>query len=258
MAKVLFSLSVLALVTVALAMPSPQKNGIGAMFDSSSQESSEEDVMQEIGEMCRNNSGSDEAFRKLSEAMQKSMMCAMSAIDVDNLVSDIDTLSKDTRSTFFPRYCPQLRTASSCLKDVVGAAKPCLEDDDFVIVDALSGIIPDAIELICKNDGDILFKMDDPKYKECIDKLGDTMMECITPFAAETDNWDISHLTQDQCGTLFGFRQCVQRKLNVCKAPDLISVYDLFHNTLFRMTPCRNYSGPSKVTEIDNNTINEV
>lgn len=249
------ALGVLTLFGATLASPPASRN----MFDSSSEESAEtREMMQEIREMCRNNSGSDEAYVALMESMQTTMMCAMSAIELEQFLIDIDVLSNETRSTFFPRYCPQLRTAGSCLGNLLKTAKPCLEEEDFVIVKALTGIYPDAVELICKNDGDLLFKLEEPKYKECIDKLSVDIMECFIPFASETDNWDISHLTQDQCSTLAGLRQCIKGKMDLCKTPDLINVYDLFHNTLFRMTPCRNYVPVPKVAMIDNNSINEV
>ncbi|XP_058125890.1 27 kDa hemolymph protein-like [Anopheles ziemanni] len=251
----LAALGVLALFAVTSAMPQPGS-------DSSSEESAEtREFMEEIRTMCRNNSGSDEAYVALMEAFQSAMMCAMTSIDLDSFMSDAYTLSNETRSTFFPKYCPQLKRAGTCLDDLLKAARPCLEEDDFTIVKALTGIFPDAVDLICKNDGEIIFKLDEPKYQECVDKLSDNVMECVVPFAAESEDWDISHLTQTQCGTLSGLRQCIEGKLNVCKAPDLISVYDLFHNMLFRMTPCRNYvTGveKTKVTEIDNNAINEV
>lgn len=249
------ALGMLALFAVARAMPQ-----FGS--DSSSEESAEtRQFMEEIRTMCRNNSGSDDAYGALMESMQTTMMCAMTSIDLESFMMDVNTLSNETRGTFFPQYCPQLKRAGSCLDDLLKTARPCLEEDDFTIVKALTGIFPDAVDLICKNDGEIIFKLDDPNYKECVDKLSDNVMECIVPFASESENWDISHLTQSQCGTLSGLRQCIERKLNVCKAPDLIGVYDLFHNTLFRMTPCRNYvTGvpDTKLTEIDNNAINEV
>ncbi|XP_053662182.1 27 kDa glycoprotein-like [Anopheles marshallii] len=245
-------LGVVALCAVTIASP------LGKPADSSSEESGETgEFMKELQEMCRNNSGSDMAFLQLLESFQTMMMCSVSAIDMEAFVTELDALSNETRTTFFPRYCPQLRTTYGCVESLVNDVRPCLEEDDYTIVKALVGILPDAVDLLCKNDGDILFKFDEPKYTECFEKISDSFDECLT-FLNGTDDWDISHMTRDQCGDLTGFRQCLQDKMNICKAPDLISVYDLFHNTLFRMTPCRNYVEIQKVTVVDNNDLNEI
>uniref|UniRef100_A0A1Y9H2P7 DUF19 domain-containing protein n=1 Tax=Anopheles dirus TaxID=7168 RepID=A0A1Y9H2P7_9DIPT len=246
---------VLALLIATNASPLPQT---AVAAPESSEESGEiEGIMKEVQEMCSNNSGSDAAFLNLMESFQRTMVCSMSAIDLDSFMSDIDSLSNETRTTFFPRYCPQLRTAYSCIDKLVNDFRPCLEEDDYTIVRAMVGILPDALDLMCKNDGELLFKFEEPKYAECFDKIGDSFNECTNTFLNGTDDWDISHMTEPQCNTMTGFRQCVQDKMNICKAPDLISVYDLFHNALFRMTPCRNYVTLQKVEIIDNNAIDE-
>ncbi|XP_058123340.1 27 kDa hemolymph protein-like [Anopheles ziemanni] len=258
--SLLAALGVLALLAVARAMPQPGS-------DSSSEESVETDRNRTkqhvvaLRTMCRKNTGSEMAFVFLAVAMQTALSCAETAFDGESFMSDIDTLSNETRTEFFSTYCPQLKGVGLCLDDLVKAARPCLEEDDFTIVKALTGVFPDAVDLICKNDGEIIFQYDGPEYEECFVKLVDHVSECAVPFAAEKEYWDISHLTQTQCGTLSGLRQCIDDKLNVCKAPDLMNVYDLFHNKLFRMTPCHSYVSDvekTKVTEIDNNAINEV
>lgn len=248
-------LGVVALCAVTIASP------LGKPADSSSEESAESgEFMKELHEMCRNNSGSDAAFMALVDSAQSTMVCAVSTIDMDTLMVDIEALSNETRTTFFPRYCPQFRKLFTCVDKFANDARPCFEEDDYTIVKALVGVFPDAIELICKDDGDILFKYDEPKYIDCFEKVSDSFDECLT-FLNGTDDWDLSQMNQEQCGQMTGFRQCLQDKMNICKAPDLIGVYDLFHNMMIRLTPCRNYVEVPKVIQnnaIDNNELNEV
>uniref|UniRef100_A0A182QR50 Secreted protein n=1 Tax=Anopheles farauti TaxID=69004 RepID=A0A182QR50_9DIPT len=249
-------LGVLALFVAANASPVPGTS-VGTSVSSEENSAEIEGMLKEVEEMCRNNSGSDAAYVKVLGTFEQTMTCAVSSIDFDRLIVDADALNNETRKTFFPRYCPQLRTAYSCFDKLVNDFRPCLEEDDFTIVRALVGILPDALELLCKNDGELLFKFDEPKYAECFEKLGDNFDQCTQAFLNGTDDWDISHMTEGQCNTMTGFRQCVQNQMSICKAPDLISVYDLFHNALFRMTPCRNYVTLQKVEIMDNNAIDE-
>ncbi|KFB50698.1 AGAP006275-PA-like protein [Anopheles sinensis] len=231
--------------------------GARAMFPPPEQSSSPEALhfMTGIQKLCQNNSDSEDAFPTLMNSFQGTMMCAMMNVDMQSFMMDFNVLSNETRATFFPRYCPQLKRAGSCLDGPLNAAKPCLQEYDFTLLKAMVGIYPDAVDLICKNDGEIVFKLKEPKYKECIDKLSENVMECAVPFVIQAQHWEMSQLTRTQCGTITDLRQCLARKLTVCEAPDLINVYDLFHNTLFSVTPCRNYV--SKVTEIEDNTVNE-
>ncbi|XP_058125895.1 uncharacterized protein LOC131267135 [Anopheles coustani] len=123
------------------------------------------------------------------------------------------------------------------------------------------------IDMICKNDGELIFTLAEPKIKECISELRDNVTECTLPFAVKSEDCDISHLTPTQVEAFSDLRQCIEDKLNVCAAPDLISVYGVFHNALFRFNSCNdvhtfiaNAFVPfvqymSKVTKKDTNTV---
>ncbi|XP_058125891.1 uncharacterized protein LOC131267130 [Anopheles coustani] len=251
------ALGVLALLAVARAMPKP---GSDSLEDESFEA---RELMEELPEIpestedetSRNDSGLDEAYVALTEAMQTAWMCANTSVDLENIMSDVNTLSNETRSGFFSQYCPQLERAGLCLDDLLNAARSYFKEDVFIIVKALAGNYPDAVDLICKNDGEIIFKLSEPTTKQCFGKLWDEMMEyALVTFFFATYTLDMSHLTESECETLYQLRQYIEGELNVCKALDVMSVYDLFHNTLFSVTTCRNYV-PTE-TEIENNTLN--
>nr|NP_001404961.1 uncharacterized LOC128900038 precursor [Anopheles funestus] len=226
-------LSVVALCAATTASP------IDKAADSSSEETSKI-KMKKLQETCRNNSGSDAAFLELVESFHSATNCSVAAIDMEGFMSEAKTLSNETRTTFFPRYCPQLRMAYKCTENLLNDLRPCMEEDVFTTVKALFSMLPAELELRCRNDGEILFKFDEQKYTECFKKVSDSFDECLT-FLNGTDDWEMSHMTRDQCSfpsQLSDFQKCWQDKSNL---PDLISVYDLFQNTLFRMTPCHNY-----------------
>ncbi|XP_058061248.1 27 kDa hemolymph glycoprotein-like [Anopheles bellator] len=233
-------------------------NGSPVANPESSEESEEtKEALREMQELCRNNSGSDQAYTNVVEEVTKTMVC-FAKFDFETFFEDFDQLSNETRTTFFDNYCPKLRSAVACKNGLITAVRPCLDEDDFGIVEGLVGIIPDAVELLCKNNGEIVFKLEDEDVLECAIKSMDQFMECGNAVMNMAESWELSHLTQEQCGVVTDLRKCFKEKLAVCKAPDLISIYDLFHNALIRMTPCRNYVEQPKVTMIDNNAINEV
>uniref|UniRef100_A0A2M3Z5T2 Secreted protein n=1 Tax=Anopheles braziliensis TaxID=58242 RepID=A0A2M3Z5T2_9DIPT len=227
---------------------------IGTSSDSN--ESNEVDeFLTEMREMCKNNTGSDEAFPNFMQSVEQAMMCA-ARFDVDNFMSDLDKLTNATRKAFFSNYCPKLRTVASCKDGILAGMKPCLESDDYNIVDALATIIPEAVELICKNDGSIIFQMEDETRLECIGTKVDELTVCATSVASSwNDDSDISELTPDQCSALINFRQCVKGNLDDCQMSEVLGIYDLFHNALFRLTPCQNNTVVPKLELVDNNAL---
>ncbi|XP_058125893.1 uncharacterized protein LOC131267133 [Anopheles coustani] len=126
------------------------------------------------------------------------------------------------------------------MMDLVKAVRSDFKEDYYMIVKASDHYL-DAVDLICENNGEAVFKLADPTTKKCFEQLWDDVMEHMEMFADEVKHWDISQLTHTQCETLSGLRQYVEGKLNVCQAADLMTVYDLFYNTLFSHTTCGNY-----------------
>ncbi|XP_049299369.1 uncharacterized protein LOC125772066 isoform X6 [Anopheles funestus] len=216
-------LGVVALCAVTIASP------VDKAADSSSEESGETYV-KKLQETCRNNSGSDAAFLELMESFRSATNCSVAVIDMEGFMSEAKTLSNETRTTFFPRYCPQLRMAYKCSNKFVKDLRPCMEEDDFTLVKRIGYRLPYAVEQVCNNDGEILFQFNEPKYTECFAKVSDSFDECLTFLNGS--------MTRDQCPQLPGFRQCLEDKV---KLPEFISVYNLLNSTLFRMTPCRYY-----------------
>uniref|UniRef100_A0A182Q0X9 Secreted protein n=1 Tax=Anopheles farauti TaxID=69004 RepID=A0A182Q0X9_9DIPT len=155
---VLFGVGVLFLVATA----SPVSETSVATADSTENSSEELNGMfKEVEEMCRNNNATDDAYKHVLASFGQTIFCGASTINLNQLVLDAQTLNNETRKTFFPRYCPQLRNGYSCIQSLVEDFEPCLDEDDFTIVRALVDIVPDALKLFCKNDGEVLFS----KYK---------------------------------------------------------------------------------------------
>ncbi|KFB50697.1 AGAP006275-PA-like protein [Anopheles sinensis] len=214
-------------------------------------------AVQQLSRMCRNNGRSVETkpcwkgykftckhemetFISPELELVKAWHFCYTLIDIENFVADIDSLSNRTRKEFFTRYCPQMKRVTTCEVDLLEAAKRCLNKDSYIFNKAMVGFTPDVVDLVCKNDGEILFKPDAITSVGCLDQMRSYLVQCMNQLGMEASSWSLPYLTRTQCGTLSKLRQCVERKLDVCKAPNLIAVYDLFEDALVRLTPCRN------------------
>lgn len=246
MANVLLvsALGVLALLTVA-------RGG----FDSSSKDMIEvEAVTEDFSTWCIS-SRREQARWEVNRIIG---LCFTTSIEVDTFMSDFYALSNETRTTFFPRYCPQMKNATSCVNRLPERVKPCLEESEFTFFKAAFDTFPHLVDLICKDDGEILLRLVERNYDKCV--MRDIHRLCIEPFQKVYNDWDMSHLTTSQCGAINDMKHCAVRKLNMCQAPELVSLYDRFHNELIRDTPCReimtNVSDTNQ-TKIENNAANE-
>lgn len=55
------------------------------------------------------------------------------------------------------RYCSQIRSALVCLDPPKEEFRKCLDANDAVILDGVVNAMPEAIDLICRNNGEILY-----------------------------------------------------------------------------------------------------
>ncbi|XP_049546566.1 27 kDa hemolymph protein-like [Anopheles darlingi] len=231
----------------------------GSPLSRDSSESNETDnvgkMLQEIRAQCIKNTGSDTDFPKFMASVEHSMMC-LADFDTEKFKIDFNELTNATRGTFFPKYCHKIRSFVSCINISLIYMQPCLESSAFQIAKALIDSIPEASNLACKNDGEIIFQLKDEERKECIMQKEDEISTCFNTFKTDMNGIiDFAELKQDQCGPLTNFRQCLKDILDHCDLSDIVSVYDIPLNAMLPLTPCANYTQTTMVHLLDNNSV---
>uniref|UniRef100_A0A2M4D190 Putative secreted protein n=1 Tax=Anopheles darlingi TaxID=43151 RepID=A0A2M4D190_ANODA len=238
----------LSLLVVCNGSPLPRES-------SESNESNES--LEDIREQCIENTGSDADFPKFMASVEQAMLC-LAGFDSKNFINDIRHLSNATRATFFPKYCPKIRSLVSCIDGSLLGMQPCLDEDVFKIAEALIESIPDAVDLACKNDGEIFLKLEDEEHQECIMENTVQLSECVETLSTNFDNAiELFELTQDQCRELVIFRECIKEQLDPCDLSDIVSIYDIPMNAILPLTPCANYTQTPMVHLLDKNSVGE-
>uniref|UniRef100_A0A087YUA3 Uncharacterized protein n=2 Tax=Anopheles darlingi TaxID=43151 RepID=A0A087YUA3_ANODA len=220
--------------------------GDGSPLSRESSESIETDnvgkMLQEIRAQCIKNTGSDADFPKFMASVELAVVC-LADFDTEKLKIDFNELTNATRATFFPKYCDKLRSFGSCINISLIYMQPCLKSSAFQIAKALIDSIPEASNLACKNDGEIIFQLKDEERKECIMQKEDEISACFNTFKTDMNGIiDFAELKQDQCGPLANFRECLKDILDHCDLSDIVSVYDIPLNTILPLAPCSNVS----------------
>uniref|UniRef100_T1DHR6 Putative secreted protein n=1 Tax=Anopheles aquasalis TaxID=42839 RepID=T1DHR6_ANOAQ len=233
----------------------------GSALSSESSESDEHEVGGMLGEVrkqCKRNTGSNAAFSVVMEALEKSMDC-VADFDNKNFKIDYNELTNASRGTFFGKYCPKLRSLVSCQDSMLAAVQPCLKKGTFNIVQAVYNSIPEALELVCKNDGEIIMNLKDPQRRECLEQKAQQISTCFYTFAeGRSRDFDFLELTQEECSSFTNFRQCLKNPLHPCDMSDFVSILDIPMNAILPVTPCVNHTEVQNVNLPENNTIVEV
>ncbi|XP_035788746.1 27 kDa glycoprotein-like [Anopheles albimanus] len=217
------------------------------------------DFFQKLREQCRNNTGSDDAFLVLMESFENVSRCVLK-FDVEGFKNDFDQLTNATRTAFFTKYCSEARPLVSCFDGVLVSSRPCVKESGFKVIQAFYDSIPKTLDLVCKNDGEIIFKMKDETRKKCFAQEGKQISVCVNTYARSAiwnDDWNYE-LTQDKCSTLTSYRQCLMEPLDACDLSDLISIYDVPMNAMLSLTPCGNNKEELKVETHQNNSTDEI
>ncbi|XP_035788743.1 27 kDa glycoprotein-like isoform X1 [Anopheles albimanus] len=203
------------------------------------------------------------------ESLENDSRCVLK-FDVESFKNDFDQLTNATRTAFFTKYCSEARPLVSCFDGVLVSSRPCVKESGFKVIQAFYDSIPKALDLVCKNDGEIIFKMKDETRKKCFAQEGKQISVCINTYTRSVlwnfllPNMELPiiqwnyEVTQDKCGTLTSYRQCLKEPLDACDLSDLISIYDVPMNAMLSLTPCANNKEELKVETHQNNSTDEI
>ncbi|XP_062709191.1 uncharacterized protein LOC134288406 [Aedes albopictus] len=248
----------LTLVTLAVAIYASAVDG-SPTFINASASSSEEMTMELVESLesdCLQQTGSTETFEKLVAGYMSAPMCFASHLDFDGLSDGFDELDDSNRVQYFDTYCPQLnQSLMQCVNPMFDLLRKCCDEEELAIWDVMFNMVPEALNLICKDHGEIFFGLDRTEYKKCMTSLGDYVVECASMFASSTKTVILSKLNEEQCYELRDFRNCVSEKLGVCKATGIIELVDVFYKPLMKVRPCAKYIDMDPNNPVETNVI---
>uniref|UniRef100_A0A2M4BXA9 Putative secreted protein n=1 Tax=Anopheles marajoara TaxID=58244 RepID=A0A2M4BXA9_9DIPT len=237
----------------------------GSPLSSESSESSEsnernevQQVLEKVREQCIKNTGSDAAFPDFMQSIERAMKC-IADFDTKKFKTDFHLLTNATRGNFFSEYCSKGRTLASCLAGSLMGMQPCLKVTGFEMGDVLLHSIPEALDLACHNDGEVVFKLKDEQRKECMAQKADEISTCFN-MLGNTGQYviDFTELTQEQCSALTNVRQCMKDILKSCDLAEIVNVYEIPINAILPLTSCLNQTEQQNVNLHENNSIVEI
>lgn len=244
----------LALSTLAVVICAAAVGGSPITVDSSeSQEIAE--FIDSLEKQCLQRTGSTETFEQLVAGFAFAPICFAGHLDLEGLSSDFGQLDQTNRVQFFDTYCPHMNASLQCLNPVLGHLRKCFDNDDLAVLDIVINVLPEAVNLICKDHGEIFFKMVEPDYNKCIQNLESYGLECSGKISNTTDSLEMSKLGEEHCRELSDFRGCIADKLDICKASGILDLFDLFYKPLMKGTPCVKYIDLEERHGVETNAI---
>ncbi|XP_055608438.1 uncharacterized protein LOC129755805 [Uranotaenia lowii] len=194
-----------------------------------------------FAQQCLKKTGSNDTFFTVMQNYQVSVgECYKTEVNLDNLNTDIENFdsSISARKAVFRRTCPLYLNAVRCLDLVTIEARKCLESKEQELLESLRNAIPEAVKLICKNDGEIFFSSEDAP-RSCTEDIGYFLRECEERITDPSAFLHISTFSQNNCDDLTAYRSCFAAKLEGCKGHRWLEVFDLLYNPIIKATPCK-------------------
>ncbi|EAT45247.1 AAEL003482-PA [Aedes aegypti] len=169
---------------------------------------SKQDLQQILGDIqttCYNHTGSNATYESIVSHIYAIPVCVMMNWDVQNFIEDVENLNSFTRYWFFPKYCPQVRSALQCIETPLRELRKCLDEDDAAI------FFTNYIE------------------------------QCNGTISNETDAMKMAKYGPTQCDEIVNFRKCMKEKMDHCGGPRLMDVFDVLYRAFARASPCNNF-----------------
>uniref|UniRef100_A0A8D8BAM9 (northern house mosquito) hypothetical protein n=1 Tax=Culex pipiens TaxID=7175 RepID=A0A8D8BAM9_CULPI len=205
----------------------------------SSEESGElTEFLGEVESSCRKMTGSNETYEMMVLHAALVPLCIISKLDIESFSTDLDNLDETNRTEFFPKYCPQLHDSLSCLEPVTAELRKCLDPEEVEVLDVIVNMLPEGLNLACKDNGQIFFMDDSSK---CLDKFAGYVKKCAAKVSKTTEAVDLSNYGPKQCNELAEVRECFEQKTAGCKGPRLTDIFDLFYRPILKATPCKSH-----------------
>ncbi|XP_062705379.1 uncharacterized protein LOC134287509 isoform X1 [Aedes albopictus] len=242
----------LTLVTLAVAI-----YAASAVDGSPNYTYSEEtmELIESLEKQCLQRTGSSETFEKLVAGYTFAPMCFAGYLDLDGLDSGFDELDDSNRVQYFDTYCPQLNQSLQCVNPMFDLLRKCWDGEELAFWDIMFNMVPEALNLICKDHGEILFRLGRPDYDMCKTRFEDYAVECTDKISNYTETMKLSKLNEDQCYELREFRNCAAEKLNICKGSGIIELADVFYKPLMKASSCAKYIDSEPNNPVGTNEI---
>nr|ABF18223.1 hemolymph protein-like protein [Aedes aegypti] len=243
----------LVVATLAVAICATASVNGFAISDSASDEGQE--VIESLERQCLQLTGSTETFEKLVAGFSFAPMCFAGHLDLEGLAADIIELNDSNRAKFFGTYCPQMNESLQCINPLFELLRTCWDGEDLAIMDIMYNMIPEALNLMCKDHGEIFFRLEGPEYNKCVEKFDDYTAECSGKISNSTETMYLSKLDEGQCRELGDFRGCIAEKLQICKAPGIIDLIDIFYKPMVKASSCAKYINFEQRDPVESNEI---
>lgn len=164
-----------------------------------------------LEEKCIEKTGSDAGYIKIVTSLNPTLQCVMNRVNLKELQQDFLTITNDTRSAFFGKYCPGFTDSIACFDDLIDGVAMCQTDETADSLKTMfRGMLGNVIQLLCKDDGQYIFDARKPEYKECAKKLKEKAPSCKANIVI-LDNLGVGH-----CETIKSAESCLNEDMESC------------------------------------------
>ncbi|XP_055529600.1 uncharacterized protein LOC129721266 isoform X2 [Wyeomyia smithii] len=196
-------------------------------------------IMLTFRETCQEYSGSDEGFQQFILSMQPTKRCLKKYVDLARFEEDVSKMTENNRREIFENYCPKFNESQVCFEGMIDAVATCINQNTNKTKTLLAEMVNNAVELMCRDDGEIFFESRKPEFRSCIKNIKQYVKECRSSNIA--GNTSLTEFGYDECTELNNSRNCMKAKVTECNAEALMDIVDIYYNPIQKANECDYY-----------------
>uniref|UniRef100_A0A1Q3FQ72 Putative conserved secreted protein n=1 Tax=Culex tarsalis TaxID=7177 RepID=A0A1Q3FQ72_CULTA len=188
---------------------------------------------------CEEVSGSDAGYRKTISSLTPAIQCL--AENVDTLQFSIDLAdgsdTAEARQQIIDKYCPAFNESVACFDDVLEGVAMCGNDKVSTIKTMYKKMIHNMIDLMCKNNGQLLLEARTPEFRTCIQHVKENVKQCRISEIIRTR--PISQFGEEGCSELKRSKKCIHEQISSCTTTAYEDIFNAIYDPMAETANCK-------------------
>lgn len=203
------------------------------------QQAAMQEALLSFKNVCVKVSGSDAGYRKTISSLSPAVQCMAESVNTLQFAMDIaeNPDTAEGRKALIDKYCPAFNESVACFDDVLEGVAMCGNDKVSTLKSMYKKMIHNMIDLMCKNNGQILLEARNPEFRSCLQHVRANIQQCkVSDFIRERP---ISQIGEEGCSELKRSKQCIHEQVSSCSSTAYEDIFDAIFEPIAETANCK-------------------
>ncbi|EDS28672.1 conserved hypothetical protein [Culex quinquefasciatus] len=143
----------------------------------------------------------------------------------------------EARQAIIDKYCPAFNESVACFDDVLEGVAMCSNDKVSTIKGMYKQMIHNMIDLMCKNNGQLLLEARTPEFRSCLQHVKANVQQCKVSEIIRTR--PISQFGEEGCSELKRSKTCIHEQVSSCSSTAYEDIFDAIFQPIADTANCK-------------------